>query len=289
MRGPLLPVAILLGAFLLTLDSKLASADVEERKARALQLTAQAMAAEDDGRFAEALSLYALAFEQVPHPEMLYKLGEGHRIMGELAKAMQFYEQYLAITPNGSRAADARRWLTSIETVLARKLEEQARQDEARRAAGQQAAQEQTERERAAHLRAEAAMQQEARRAAAELMSTTAPRTTGQPPVSRREMAVLLGGLSVLSLGAGVAFELSSRSMDERYQDGGATEPSLRDSADHRHTLAWTFALSGAVGGAVTTYLWLTGARQRTAPGGGTRLAPQVTTHGASALVLGRF
>ena len=289
MRSPRICLAILLSAQLLTAGRQPAHADVEERKARAKELTDLGVAAQKAERFEEAITFFTLAFEQVPHPDILYKLGYAHRVRGELAKAKQFYEQYLAIYPNGHLAAAARSGLSKIEPELARQLAEQARQEEARRTAAQQAAQAQTERERAAHLRATAAMQQEARRAATELVSTSAPRATAGRPHSRREMAVLLGGLSVLSLGAGVAFELSSRSMDERYQDGGGAEPRLRDSAEHRHTLAWSFALSGVVGGAVTTVLWLTGSPRRAPPTSGARLAPQLTPHGASVLVLGRF
>jgi tetratricopeptide (TPR) repeat protein len=85
---------------------------------RAKRHVADGLAAQDAGDLAEAIAQYERAYRLVPHPELLFNLGQAHRLDGEPARALAFYRRYLAIEPDGRVAADARRWIAELEPIV---------------------------------------------------------------------------------------------------------------------------------------------------------------------------
>src|SRR5687768_15339510 len=88
-------------------------------KARAKQLVDDGLAAVDAGRYDDGIALYDEAYELVPHPEVLFLLARAHRLKGDRATALRYYEQYLAIDANGRSAKEARRWIETLEKEVA--------------------------------------------------------------------------------------------------------------------------------------------------------------------------
>lgn len=94
--------------------------------ARADELTDQAkrdvtagLAAQKAGQYDEAIALYKKAFDEVPHPEILFDLGQAYRLKGEPEIALGYYRRYLAVEPGGRAARDARHWVTELRKQLA--------------------------------------------------------------------------------------------------------------------------------------------------------------------------
>lgn len=288
MTGPVAATIALPCWLLLASLGAPAHADVQTRIEQARLHTESGLTAQRAGNYAEAIAQYTLAYEQVPHPDMLYNFGQVHRLSGDLARAKVYYEQYLAIQPQGRRAAEARRWLTALEPELVRAQAEAARQEEARRLALEE---ELRARDAAAALerqQRERAQKEEARRVAQEVTQDNAPQRRGRGLGPRREAALVVGGISLLALGAGAGFELSARSLDEQYDDGGRMDGALHDSAARRHTLALTFSLTGVGGAGLATYLWLTGGATRAAPPRAT-LTPLVAPGARGVALSGTF
>jgi len=120
------------------------------------------LVAQGAGRYDEAIALYNKAYEAVPHPEILFDLGQAYRLKGEAETALGYYRRYLAVEPNGRVAADAKRWMAELEKIV----KEQAPKKAAERAAAEARAAEAARKE--AERKAEEARQDEARKQAAE-------------------------------------------------------------------------------------------------------------------------
>jgi tetratricopeptide (TPR) repeat protein len=90
------------------------AADAQKKDA-AKKLVDQAIAAQGEGDYDKAIDLYRQAFALVPHPILMFNVGQAHRLAGRPAQAAQFYERYLTLDPSGKEAAAARAHLEKIK------------------------------------------------------------------------------------------------------------------------------------------------------------------------------
>jgi tetratricopeptide (TPR) repeat protein len=68
--------------------------------ARAAQITDEAQAHYDAGRFAEATEAYRRAYAVVPAPELLFNLGQCQRQLGRPQRSVRYFEAYLRLRPD---------------------------------------------------------------------------------------------------------------------------------------------------------------------------------------------
>lgn len=108
---------LLRSALVLALAAATATAD--DLTAQARRDVEAGLAAQSAGRYDDAIARYKTAFASVPHPEILFNLGQAHRLKGELEAALSYYQQYLSVEPNGRVASDAKRWSAELERTIA--------------------------------------------------------------------------------------------------------------------------------------------------------------------------
>jgi len=85
-----------------------------EDKAEARRLTEEGIAAQDDGDYTAAIERFEAAYRRVPHPVLLFNLGQAHRLAGNLAQALRYYQRYLEVDPDGEKADLAREHAAAI-------------------------------------------------------------------------------------------------------------------------------------------------------------------------------
>jgi tetratricopeptide (TPR) repeat protein len=73
--------------------------------ALAAQITAEAQAHYDAGRFEDAAESYRRAFAVVPAPELLFNLGQCQRLLGRAQRAVKYFEAYLRLRPDAPHRA----------------------------------------------------------------------------------------------------------------------------------------------------------------------------------------
>jgi len=105
-------------AFVLPVRSPLFSLAVQTdapdiTKARALH--AEGMSAYRAGRFEVAVRKFEAANVEDPSPELLYHLAQAYRLKGDHRAALELYQKYVDLAPNGAAAADSRR---QIEVLI---------------------------------------------------------------------------------------------------------------------------------------------------------------------------
>jgi hypothetical protein len=91
-----------------------APADADSR-ASTRKLVEAALAAQDAKDYSTAIDLNLKAFAIDPHPLLLFNLGQAHRLAGCSARAISFYERYLALEPKGSESEAARAHLAELK------------------------------------------------------------------------------------------------------------------------------------------------------------------------------
>lgn len=72
-------------------------------------LRAEGMRAYKAGNYSAAVRKFAAAMDTSDSPELLYQAAQAYRLEGERAKALELYERYLDLAPDGS-AAPVCRW-----------------------------------------------------------------------------------------------------------------------------------------------------------------------------------
>ena len=77
-------------------------------QARARKHFVLAQAHEKNGDYAEAAVQYVEAYKYFPSPEFFYNAGRAYELGGDAAKAVEHYERYIALDPNGRAVANAR-------------------------------------------------------------------------------------------------------------------------------------------------------------------------------------
>jgi tetratricopeptide (TPR) repeat protein len=129
MRLPKLIVVCLLAGSL--------AARADDLKEQARRDVDAALTAQSAGQYDEAIALYKKAYAAIPHPEILFNLGQAYRLKGDVDTALDYYRRYLAAEPSGRAAGDASRWVTELgkrKREQDRKAEEARKADEARKA-----------------------------------------------------------------------------------------------------------------------------------------------------------
>ena len=81
-------------------------------KARALH--DQGMSAYEAGHYDVAVQKFNAANDASPNPELLYHLAQAYRLKGAWTNALELYEKYLEVAPNGAAAADCSRQIEKL-------------------------------------------------------------------------------------------------------------------------------------------------------------------------------
>ena len=112
------------------------AARADDLKEQAKRDVSAGIAAQSGGHYDEAIALYKKAYAAIPHPEILFNLGQAYRLKGDAETALDYYRRYLAAEPNGRAAGDANRWVTELDKRIAdRKREQDRKAADARKAA----------------------------------------------------------------------------------------------------------------------------------------------------------
>jgi tetratricopeptide (TPR) repeat protein len=252
------------------------------KKKLAKQYVDSGLAAQDAGDYDTALSLYGKAYELVPHPALLFNMAQVHRLAGRLEAAVDLYGQYLASEPSGPMAKTSRELLTALEAQLA------ADAQKAREA--EQAAQRKAEEAR----KAEAAPNAAASAPAAPAASRPSPPTDATPSSvddggsrgrTLRIAGLVAGGVGLVGLGAGVAFNLRASSLsDDLSRPGNPYDPGKKSDGESAERMMYlSFAAGGAllIGGAAMYFLGHRARNERVA------LAPSFSLDSVGLVVIG--
>jgi tetratricopeptide (TPR) repeat protein len=121
---------------------RLAHADGEREQSKAHFV--EGTKAFEQGDYARAIVEYEAAYKILPIPEILFNLAQAQRLKGDARKAIELYQRYVAIAPNGRAVGEAK---TDIEALTAQLTAEKAA---AEKAAAEKAAAEKAAAERAA-------------------------------------------------------------------------------------------------------------------------------------------
>jgi len=99
---------------------------------------------QDAGKYDEAATEYLAAYELYPDAEFLFNVGEVYRLKGNKRRAVEYFEKYLALDPNGRGSADARASVATLKKAIAAEEAEVARKRAADEAAARQTEHEDT-------------------------------------------------------------------------------------------------------------------------------------------------
>jgi tetratricopeptide (TPR) repeat protein len=115
----------------------------------------------DAGVYADAIREYEKAYALAPLPELLFNIGQAHRMAGAKAQAIAAYERYLQAVPEGELADEARTHVAMLrskiqleEAEAARRKAEAEAAEAKRRVAEAEAARRRAEAEAAARQQA---------------------------------------------------------------------------------------------------------------------------------------
>jgi len=85
---------------------------IDVSKARTLH--AEGMSAYRAGRYQLAVQKFQAANDADPSPELVYHLAQAYRLKGDYRMALELYERYVELAPDGAAAADSRRQIESL-------------------------------------------------------------------------------------------------------------------------------------------------------------------------------
>ena len=85
------------------------------------------------GHFDQALALYAKAYEAFPKPELLFDIGQCHRMRKDYERAIFFYQGYLRAKPTAANRPLVERLLDESSTALDAQRKAEAAKAEAER------------------------------------------------------------------------------------------------------------------------------------------------------------
>jgi tetratricopeptide (TPR) repeat protein len=167
---------LLLALGLALLIGRPAQAEGEREQSRAHFV--QGTKAFESGDYAQAIVEYEAAYKILPIPAILFNLGQAYRLKGDVHKAIELYERYVAIAPSGRVSDEARADIAELTQQLA-VATAAAEKAAAERGAAQKAAEQRAAAERAS-AEAAARKQEELRRAEAR---AAVERPAPPPPV----------------------------------------------------------------------------------------------------------
>ncbi len=118
-------IALALGALAPSVRADELPADSADRKKReaAKRYVDAGLAAQDQGDHETAVELYEKAYALVPHPTLLFNLGQAHRLAKHAALAIEHYRRFLAETTDPRLGDEARAWIAQLEPEVARERE----------------------------------------------------------------------------------------------------------------------------------------------------------------------
>ena len=108
-----------LAALALALAASTAQAQPATPVETARAYTDLGLAAERAGDYDAALRFYDAAYELVPHPLLLFDMGQAHRLAGRAEEALGFYQRYLDAEPQEPQRDVARAHVARLEAQLA--------------------------------------------------------------------------------------------------------------------------------------------------------------------------
>lgn len=237
-------------------------AAVDKDKAKtAKQYVDAGLAAQSAKDYDTAVTLYKKAYELVPHPVLLFNIGQAHRLAGQMDDAVAYYQRYLAADPNGPQAATARDLIAEIaatRAAAAKKIDDARKADEARKADDARKA-EDTRNADAARKREAADVAQSTAGTAATDGATATDGADAHPGRSLRLAGIAAGGAGVVAVGVSIMFALRSGSIsDELSQPGAMFSPGRVDDGEAAERNAILFGVAGGAliaGGAIAYVL----------------------------------
>lgn len=116
---PALAIASMLSVTAMTFAPPAHAQATVDKKQLASQYTESGLTAQAAGDYDTAISFYKQAYEQVPHPVLLFNMAQAHRLAGRPIKARALYERYLEIEPDGVKSRTARENLSIVDTQIA--------------------------------------------------------------------------------------------------------------------------------------------------------------------------
>ena len=116
MRGSAVPAISIIAGVLMAIGpgqgvAAPSTTTVEVRKRIASGYVEAGKYALEAGDFTLAAALFAEAYRRSPHPLLFLNQGHAHRLAGDRAAAVYFYQRFLAEVQSGTDADVARRWL----------------------------------------------------------------------------------------------------------------------------------------------------------------------------------
>jgi tetratricopeptide (TPR) repeat protein len=206
----------------------------EQARAQAKAHFKQGAAHYAAGRYDQALAEYQTAYELLPLPDILFNIGQVWRMKGDSARAIEYYNRYLAVEPKGRASDDARAHVTALRRMLeeeraaageerAARAEKQLAAERAARAAEEaKAAQERAAAEARAAEQRRAEEKLAAERAAAERLALAARATPPRPPLYKRWWLWTAVGVVAVGVGVGLGVGLgTNRSFNATRPDFG--------------------------------------------------------------------
>jgi len=278
------------------------------------------------GVYGDAIASYEKAYALAPLPELLFNIGQAHRMAGDKVKAIASYERYLEAAAEGSLAEEARGHVAMLksriqleEAEAARKKAEAEAAEARRRAEEAEAARKRAEAQAAEGRKAkdedeerlrrlaaeEAARTEAAERKRAEVESEARLRRLAEAePVGRTHRRVGLGltlsgvtTLVVYGVLVGVFVRDHKRLSDfDKSQDGEPWTDRLETSERNQKPLFVSMVLTGSLGLALFVTGQVLGSVGRAHRAKAKEMAdhqvevlPQVSPGAAGLLVQGRF
>lgn len=240
------------------------------RKDAAKRYVERGLAAQIDGDFDAAIVFFNKAYALIPHPELLFNLGQAHRLKGEPSVALRYYREYLAADSQGRGAAEAGSWIARLERQQTSRDKDRARKlrptsDDDDEGPGERSSDEEEE-EEGVPVRAASSKRRASRADIVSAKRSSDQSSSARSP--RRTAAVVLGIGAVVAVGAGYVYYQRGQDEFDRYKQvrdsGGASATELRelyDFANGSHLRAQVFAIGGLAIAGVATYLWISGGR----------------------------
>ena len=233
------------------------------------------------GHFDEALVLYGKAYEAYPKPELLFDIGQCHRMLKDYERAIFFYQGYLRAKP------DARN-----RPLVEQLLDESTRHLEEQR--GSEAARAEAERRAAAQTPAPSPESSPTPAASASAPSTSDSGAATRYP-ALRIAGLATAGVGVVALGTAAYFDLHAASLSRdisqlsvqhgTWSSGYSSDYQSGKTAATAATVLYVAGGAALATGAVLTYL---GWPRR--PSDAQPVAAITPARGGAALaVIGRF
>jgi tetratricopeptide (TPR) repeat protein len=205
------------------------------------------------GRYEEAIGEYLTAYKILPIPDILFNLGQAYRLRGDRAAALDCYNRYLAIAPDGTVSAFARERARELSSANEGEPEKENADDKSD--AAEEAVAEEVAPKEAAH---------------ADSVQKSAP----MPPVSpaprpvrgrrAKQAAIGLGGAGAAAIVLAGIFTGLAQSANDRFlrPADGVYSPQALDQRGAYEALDITFFTLGGAALATGTALYLVGWRQ---------------------------